>query len=159
MMQATLFLSNIRPISSKQKTSPAIGVLKATAMPAADPARIRPLEEEGELREPAAHVHEAGADVDGRALSADGDSVSNAAVRSIVLPTAIFIDSIRRRSGRSPTWIAAIAWGMPVPSVPGKNLRCTTTIRVIEIVIGIAGSIQVQHPVTAVEIVSSPCRR
>ena len=69
-----LRLSNERPISSMANTMPAIGALKAAAMPAAPPARIEAAVEQmrGKRREPTADVQTAGGDVHRRPFAADG---------------------------------------------------------------------------------------
>ena len=114
--------SKERLISSIAKTIPASGVLKAAAMPAAEPARISP-------RSCCRPRHRATWSMNAAPTCTVGPSRPTEAPQNrpmtvrMIFPSTIFTDSKRCRSALCASCRAAIACGMPLPWEPGKNSR------------------------------------
>jgi len=119
-----------RLISSMAKTIPAGGVPKAAAIPAAPPARIRPRCMSCR-RMPAwlPNPYSNGAPIwtVGANTPTDPPQISAAQV-SRILPTAMRNERRRIRIPRSTILIAAIAWGIPLPSAPLNHKRVNQAV-------------------------------
>ena len=114
--------SNERLISSMANTMPASGALNAAAIPAAEPARIKPRSLRSPRSRATCSMIVAPTCTVGPSRPTEAPHISPSTVKPI-LPAASRSESNRRRAERCPNCRAAIACGMPLPCAPGNSAR------------------------------------
>ncbi len=129
MIRPLLRCSGERASSSMANTTPANGVLKAAAIPAAPPATNRPctfMRRRSGTRRRACSMTPAAICTDGPSRPSDNPPSRPPVVRAIFA-------RLRRRETNSPRVpgpesSAAMTWGMPEPAAPGTNRRVSQTM-------------------------------
>ena len=124
---------------------PASGVLKAAAMPAADPARISPRACAMPPQRAACSISEAPTCTVGPSRPIDAPDARPTTV-SRILPTTSFSDRMWLRSASSRSTRAAMACGMPLPCDPGNQLCAIQAQRTKPAGVMTSGSADCQPP-------------